>query len=213
MSHHIRIFINQTPFTFEHREATVRVLKERACIPLDHALCMQNPHHHPHQECGRKDKSSGNELILLDNEQTVALEEGLRLWSIAPAAHGGVTVRINHKEYEFADAHQTGHSLKHRAGIAPTDVLFLDRPREDEVIADDKVRAAIAQGLARLKVAGGGSSTHATRALLLAEPPSVDGGEITDKGYINQRAVLARRADAVAILGDDGSRRWIGLAD
>ena len=83
----------------------------------------------------------------------------------------------------------------------------------DEVIADDKVRAAIAQGLARLKVAGGGSSTYATRALLLAEPPSVDGGEITDKGYINQRAVLARRPDAVAILGDDGSRRWIGLAD
>ena len=83
----------------------------------------------------------------------------------------------------------------------------------DEVIADDKVRAAIAQGLARLKAAGGGSSTYATRALLLAEPPSVDAGEITDKGYINQRAVLARRPDAVATLEDDGSRRWVGLPD
>ncbi len=83
----------------------------------------------------------------------------------------------------------------------------------DEVINDAKVRAGIAQGLARLKAHGGGSSSHATRALLLAEPPSVDGGEITDKGYINQRAVLARRPDAVAVLDADGSRLWIGLPD
>jgi len=80
-----------------------------------------------------------------------------------------------------------------------------------EVIGHDKVRAAIASGLAKLRAqSGGGSSGHATRALLLAEPASVDGGEITDKGYINQRAVLTRRADAVAILEDDASRQWIG---
>jgi len=30
--------------------------------------------------------------------------------------------------------------------------------------------------------------------LLLDEPPSIDAGEITDKGYLNQRAVLERRA-------------------
>jgi len=35
----------------------------------------------------------------------------------------------------------------------------------------------------------------------------VDGGEITDKGYINQRAVLTRRASAVAMLQDDASGR------
>jgi len=83
----------------------------------------------------------------------------------------------------------------------------------DEVIASATVRAGIAQGLARLRAQGGGSSSHASRALLLAEPPSVDGGEITDKGYINQRAVLARRPDALATLDDDGSRLWIGLPD
>jgi feruloyl-CoA synthase len=44
----------------------------------------------------------------------------------------------------------------------------------------------------------------------LAEPASVDGGEITDKGYINQRAVLTRRAGAVAMLADDASAGWIG---
>jgi feruloyl-CoA synthase len=70
-----------------------------------------------------------------------------------------------------------------------------------EVIGHEKVRDAIASGLARLRAqSGGGSSGHATRALLLAEPASVDGGEITDKGYVNQRATLERRKDRVADL-------------
>jgi feruloyl-CoA synthase len=34
--------------------------------------------------------------------------------------------------------------------------------------------------------------------MLMAEPPSSEHGEITDKGYINQRAVLTRRADRVS---------------
>jgi feruloyl-CoA synthase len=79
-----------------------------------------------------------------------------------------------------------------------------------DIINHDKVRGAVAQRLARLKVqSSGASSAHATRALLLEESPSVDGGEITDKGYINQRAVLTRRAAAVATLEDDSSSEWI----
>jgi feruloyl-CoA synthase len=57
--------------------------------------------------------------------------------------------------------------------------------------------------LARLKEAGSGSSTFATRVLLMAEPAHVDSGEITDKGYVNQRAVLARRAALVTLLYED----------
>jgi feruloyl-CoA synthase len=79
-----------------------------------------------------------------------------------------------------------------------------------DVIRHDKVRSAIASGLAKLKAQSGNSSGHATRALLLAEPASVDGGEITDKGYINQRAVLTRRVQAVATLDDAASTEWIG---
>jgi feruloyl-CoA synthase len=45
-----------------------------------------------------------------------------------------------------------------------------------------------------------GSSNRVCRAILLAEPPSLDAGEMTDKGSINQRAVLTRRADLVAEL-------------
>jgi feruloyl-CoA synthase len=67
----------------------------------------------------------------------------------------------------------------------------------------------IAAALKRLAAQGGGSSQCPTRALVQAEPPSTDAGEITDKGYINQRAVLARRAAAVAALYDDADPRVI----
>jgi feruloyl-CoA synthase len=66
-----------------------------------------------------------------------------------------------------------------------------------QVLANQAVRQSLREGLERLRRAGSGSSTYATRALLLAEPPSIDAGEITDKGYINQCAVLTQRAALV----------------
>ena len=39
----------------------------------------------------------------------------------------------------------------------------------------------------------GGSSMHPVRLMVTGEPPSIDANEITDKGYMNQRAVLERR--------------------
>src|SRR5207248_410865 len=43
----------------------------------------------------------------------------------------------------------------------------------------------------------GGSSMRIPRVLLLDDAPSIDAGEITDKGYINQRLALARRSASV----------------
>jgi feruloyl-CoA synthase len=83
------------------------------------------------------------------------------------------------------------------AGLCPD--LPKDTPLA-QLVADTRVRDRVAAGLRALKKEGGGSSTFATRALLLAEAPSIDANEITDKGYINQRAVLARRVAAVADL-------------
>ncbi|MBM4185788.1 MAG: feruloyl-CoA synthase [Gemmatimonadetes bacterium] len=68
------------------------------------------------------------------------------------------------------------------------------------VLAHPAVRGRVAAGLAALRDQGGGTSTFATRALLLEEPLSIDGGEITDKGYVNQGAVLRRRPALVAQL-------------
>ena len=70
----------------------------------------------------------------------------------------------------------------------------------ERVLAHEAVKALVHKGLRALRDEGGGSSTYAARALLLLEPPNIDTGEITDKGYINQRAVLDRRAEQVAQL-------------
>ena len=48
--------------------------------------------------------------------------------------------------------------------------------------------------------AGAGSSQCPTRAMVMDTAPDADAGEITDKGYINQGAVLSRRAAAVQAL-------------
>ncbi len=77
--------------------------------------------------------------------------------------------------------------------------LPADAPLET-LISDARVRAHIRAGLAAMAREGGGSSTYARRALLMAEPAAIDANEITDKGYINQRAVLARRAALVEAL-------------
>jgi feruloyl-CoA synthase len=69
-----------------------------------------------------------------------------------------------------------------------------------ELATDPVVRAAIGAALERWNAAHPASSTRIARALLLAEPPDIDAGEITDKGYTNQRATLARRAALVARL-------------
>ena len=65
------------------------------------------------------------------------------------------------------------------------------------------VRAALAEGLRRLNAAAVGSSGRIGRAMLMTEPPSIDRGEITDKGYLNQRACLTHRAALVERLHAD----------
>jgi len=69
-----------------------------------------------------------------------------------------------------------------------------------ELVKHPAVRRRIAEGLAAHNAANPGSSTRIGRALAVATPPSIDANEITDKGYINQRAVLDHRAPDVARL-------------
>ncbi|TMJ27402.1 MAG: feruloyl-CoA synthase [Alphaproteobacteria bacterium] len=69
-----------------------------------------------------------------------------------------------------------------------------------DVSADARVRNELGARLRAMAATSTGSSTYVRRAIVLSEPPSLDAGEITDKGSINQRAVLSRRADALAEL-------------
>ncbi len=69
-----------------------------------------------------------------------------------------------------------------------------------EVLGNDTVRGFFQRLLDVLHAQGSGSATRPARALVLAEPPSIDRGEVTDKGSINQRAVLTHRdADVVRL--------------
>lgn len=72
-----------------------------------------------------------------------------------------------------------------------------------EICTAPAVLEALAERLEAHNRAHRGSSTRILRALLMAEPPSLDGGEYTDKGYINQSATLDRRAGLVKKLYED----------
>jgi feruloyl-CoA synthase len=65
------------------------------------------------------------------------------------------------------------------------------------VLSHPRVRGRFEEVLTTLAATGTGSSTYPARALLLEEPPSIDAREITDKGSINQKAVLRNRAALV----------------
>ena len=83
-----------------------------------------------------------------------------------------------------------------------------------QLIAEPAVRAALAQGLKRLNAMSTHSSTRIARALLMVEPPSIDKGEITDKGYLNQRACLEhRRALAERLHADPPPPETVLAAD
>jgi feruloyl-CoA synthase len=100
--------------------------------------------------------------------------------------------------------------LKVIAALAPLaqDVVITGHDRDQigalvflteaaRVLSADALHEQVRSGLRRLKDEGGGSSQTPARALLLPDTPSAAAGEITDKGYVNQRLVLTRRATDV----------------
>lgn len=82
--------------------------------------------------------------------------------------------------------------------VGNPDLSFADVVKHPEVIA------CFRRGLeAHNRECEGASSRMIARAMLMVEPPSIDGNELTDKGYINQRAGLERRAALVERLYAD----------
>jgi feruloyl-CoA synthase len=65
------------------------------------------------------------------------------------------------------------------------------------ILRSDSVRTSFQKLLETFAATSTGSSNCVTRAILMEEPPSLDAGEITDKGSLNQRAVIDRRAALV----------------
>ena len=66
----------------------------------------------------------------------------------------------------------------------------------------EQVHTRIARDLAAYNAANSGATRSIASFLLAGAPPSMADGELTDKGYVNQRAVLTNRAELVARLYD-----------
>lgn len=103
-----------------------------------------------------------------------------------------------------ADAVVCGHD---RAEIGllvfPDRSLAAGLASSDGALTDPGLQSRLAERLHALNADATGSSRRIARALILAEPPSVAGHEITDKGSLNVANVLKRRAALVARLYDD----------
>jgi feruloyl-CoA synthase len=119
------------------------------------------------------------------------------------------------------DAVVTGHDrddiglliVPNLAGIAKIAGLSPDTA-VPKLLGNKKVRQTLYDDLAAYNSQNPASSTRIARILLLAEPLNIDAGEITDKGYVNQRTVLERRhalverlysSDSGVILIDNGA--------
>ncbi|MBK6649066.1 MAG: feruloyl-CoA synthase [Betaproteobacteria bacterium] len=86
--------------------------------------------------------------------------------------------------------------------VRPLSGLGGDAPLAD-VLNSPAVLAKFQEIADELAKTATGSANRIARMCLLSEPPTIDRGEITDKGSINQRAVLAHRAETVAALHED----------
>ena len=110
------------------------------------------------------------------------------------AAAGGlvqdVVIGAPDRDYVTALLFPSPHLSREAAGAAP------DAPMAD-VVAHPDVRGRFQDALKRLAAESTGSTTFVARAMVMTEPPSVEAREITDKGSLNQKAVLAHRAALV----------------
>ena len=136
------------------------------------------------------------------------LDEDFKLDSGTWVSVGPLRSRVVHDGAPYVqDAVVTGHD---RAEIGLLIIPNLAQCRvlaglpADAAAADVLGRGAVRdcfQGLVdRLYEQGSGGATRITRALLLDEPPSIDRGEVTDKGSVNQRALLRHRQRTVELL-------------
>ena len=73
----------------------------------------------------------------------------------------------------------------------------------DQVLQHRAVREKFQSLVTDLSLTATGSANRVARLMLMAEPPSIDLGEVTDKGSINQRAVLKHRDTLVEALYDE----------
>jgi feruloyl-CoA synthase len=76
-------------------------------------------------------------------------------------------------------------------------------PSDAELFIRPALRSRVSQLLAQYNTGAGGASLRISRVMFMTKPLDLDRGEVTDKGSVNQRAVLRHRADLVERLFSD----------
>ena len=137
------------------------------------------------------------------------ISEDFRLATSTWVSVGPIRIRLISALAPFAhDAVIAGHDRDEVTALIFPEIPacrdFLGKAAESqsdvEVLANSHLRVTIEERLSALASQINGSSTRFARVLLMAAPASIDANEITDKGSLNQRAVLERHADLVAYL-------------
>jgi feruloyl-CoA synthase len=118
---------------------------------------------------------------------------GLRVAALAAAAPALTDAVVTGQDRDFIGllAWPNVNALKN---------ICRDASKHDDpakLVASTEVRQHVRNGIASHNASQSGSSAKIRRVILMLEPPSIDANEITDKGYINQRAVIERRRELV----------------
>jgi feruloyl-CoA synthase len=177
-----------TPGYWKHAEMTAAAFDEEGFFRTGDALAFLDP---DHPEAG----------FVFDGRLAEDFKLSTGTWVSAGELR---TKLLNHFSPFIQDAAITGHdrdqlgalvfpdyeACRAHAGLPAGASAF-------EIVADPRVRALFRELLERFAAQSTGSSNRLARILLMATRPSLESGEITDKGSLNQRVVLSQRADLV----------------
>jgi feruloyl-CoA synthase len=144
------------------------------------------------------DEQDPNQGMVFDGR----IAENFKLLTGTWVAAGALRTRLLSAAGVLGDAVICGQDAEYVAAMAwvnQAEARRVTGATEDVSLEDRTLRAHLSHALRTLN-AEAGSASRIERLLLLAEPPSLDAGEITDKGYLNQRRTLECRAADVARL-------------
>ncbi|OSZ67775.1 feruloyl-CoA synthase [Hydrogenophaga sp. IBVHS2] len=183
---------NITPGYWRNPEATAESFDDEGFFCTGDAVAWIDPDNH-HRGLRFDGRIAEDFKLATGTFVSVGPLRGRIIAAGAPFVQDAVITGLNRNE--------VGALLFPTAAVRTLAGLPADAPLA-EVLAHPAVRAHFQQVLDDLAAQATGSANRVARLLLLAEPPSIDRGEVTDKGSINQRAVLQHRAALVEALYD-----------
>jgi len=179
---------NVTPAYWKRMDLTVESLDEEGFYKMGDAGKLLN-REHPEQGLVFDGRVAEDFKLLSGTWVNVGTVRPAIISHLAPAVQDAVIAGHDRQRVGvLAFASPSGCREVCRAGT--------DEPLE-ELIHGEVLRTYIKQRMREYNRRNPGSSTRLDRLLMMTDPPSIDANEITDKGYVNQAAVLERRSKFV----------------